>query len=344
MTTTTPTRTGPRPEHFEPLAGIWSLKMKVGLLIVAAVGVAVAAMNIGWRVGLPVWFRPPIAIVISLAMVHVLARGTTYPLREMSQAAGAMATGDYSQRVTAASADEVGELGRAFNQMAADLEQVERQRRELVANVSHELRTPLAALQLQLENMVDGVTEPTTESLDVMLAQSKRLSRLVVQLLDLSQLESGGSPLAYGSFAVEPMLRRAAVEAQLQRDDVKITVDADPELLLHGDMERLHQVMANLLENAMRYATQQVTITASQVGDRVQLSVADDGPGIEAADRDRIFERFARADAARSRKRGGAGLGLSIARWIVDLHDGEIHVEPNSPRGARFVATLPMQK
>ncbi len=332
-------------EWFRPLDRIWSLKLKLGILIVAAIGIAVAVSLIGYRLGVPIWLRPIISITISLAMVQVLARGMTYPLREMARAASAMAKGDYSQRVTATAADEVGQLGRAFNQMAADLEQVERQRRELVANASHELRTPLTALQLNLENLVDGVTPPNDKTLSVMLSQTERLSRLVAQLLDLSRLESGNSPLAHNRFSVTAMLRRAAVEAELLSPDITIKVDAPAGLELHGDGERVHQVVANLLENAVRYTPvgQPIEVHAARVDDHVRIDVADLGPGIAPDERSRVFERFHRADEDRSRKKGGAGLGLSIAQWVVDLHGGTIHVEANEPVGARFVVTLPAE-
>src|SRR5437868_13954128 len=139
-------------------------------------------------------------------MVRFLARGMTSPLREMSDAARAMAKGNYERRVSATSRDEVGELARAFNKMAAELAETDRLRRDLVANVSHELRTPITALQAVLENLVDGVGKADPETLRTMLAQVERLGRLVQQLLDLSRLESGTLPLDRDLFDVEPML------------------------------------------------------------------------------------------------------------------------------------------
>ncbi len=336
-------RARPSKEPLRPLDRIWSLKLKLSIVIVAAIGVAVTMSLVGFRLGWPVWVRPIISVIISLAMVQVLARGMTYPLRQMANAASAMSQGDYSQRVTATSADEVGQLGRAFNQMAAELESVERQRRELVANVSHELRTPLAALQVNLENLVDGVAPPDEDTLAVMLGQTERLGRLVTQLLDLSRLESGGIPLSPENYSVGDLLQRAAGEAELHSPELAIVVKAPDDLIGSGDVERIHQVIANLLENAARYspADQPVEVSASRHLGTVRIEVADHGPGIPEAERTRIFERFHRADEHRSSKRGGAGLGLSIVRWVIDLHGGEIHVEPNVPQGARFVVTLP---
>ena len=155
------------------------------------------------------------ATAIGLLVVQLLARGMTSPLREMAAAASAMARGDHAVRVRATSRDEVGELARAFNTMAAELADVDRQRRELVANVSHELRTPIGALQALLENLADGVEPPDPATLRVALAQTERLGRLVAQLLDLSRMESGALPLRPVAFAVRPLLEQALREHEL---------------------------------------------------------------------------------------------------------------------------------
>ena len=156
-----------------------------------------------------------IAGIIALAVVWFLSRGITSPLREMVAASEAMARGDFSQRITATSHDEIGTLARSFNQMAAELAETDRLRRDLVANVSHELRTPITALQAVLENIVDGVADPTPRRSRTMLAQVERLGRLVQQLLDLSRLESGTLPLDRRQFEVEPMLDHALRESRL---------------------------------------------------------------------------------------------------------------------------------
>ncbi|MBJ7514093.1 MAG: HAMP domain-containing protein, partial [Acidimicrobiia bacterium] len=276
--------------------------------------------------------------------VRFLARGVTSPLREMSEAADSMARGDYSRRVSATSTDEVGRLARAFNRMASELDETDRVRRDLVANVSHELRTPITALQARLENLVDGVEEPEPELLLTMLRQTERLGRLVSQLLDLSRLESGSIPLDRQEFQVAPLLDHAVREQALNVGDVEVSVVLDdPSLTAAGDPERVHQVLANLLENAVRHspAGGKVEVTARRSAGNVVFEISDEGPGIAVADEERIFERFYRADAARSSQSGGAGLGLAIAQWIVDLHGGEIHPERREPHGCRMVVTLP---
>jgi signal transduction histidine kinase len=271
----------------------------------------------------------------------------TSPLREMVAATRAMARGDYTRLVSATSRDEVGELARAFNAMAAELAEVDRMRRDLVANVSHELRTPISGLQAVLENLVDGVEAPDPGTLQVMLVQVERLGRLVAQLLDLSRLESGAVPLERGPFPVRPVLEQAVREARLGSfgsPGVEITVAVSTEEpLADGDPERVHQVVANLLENALRHspADGTVVVSARPEGRSVRIEVEDEGPGIPEGEAVRVFERFYRADTARASASGGTGLGLAIARWIVDLHGGQIRAEQRAPTGCRMVVILP---
>ena len=327
-----------------PLSPLPSIKLKLAFVIAAAVGATVFVFWIGIKLGVWPSVSGVLAALVAMGLVWFLSRGMTSPLREMAAAADAMAKGDYSQRVTATSRDEVGALARAFNEMAAELAETDRHRRDLVANVSHELRTPITALQVQLENLVDGVSDPDPATFRVMLAQVERLGRLVKQLLDLSRLESGAVPLDRSQFRVEPLLSHAVREQQLQGAPVTVAVEVEPaDLTADGDPERVHQVVANLLENAVRYTPSggQVDVRARRSATGVVIEVIDEGPGIPDADRTRVFERFYRADAARAAQDGGAGLGLAIARWIVDLHGGEIHPEPREPHGCRMVVTLP---
>ena len=216
-------------------------------------------------------------------LVRFVARGLTTPLREMAEATQAMAKGDYSRRVTDTSRDEIGRLARSFNRMAAELAETDRVRRDLVANVSHELRTPLTAVQATLENIVDGVASADPETLRTMLSQVERLGRLVTQLLDLSRLEAGTVPLDRQDFAVEPVLAHAVREQELHAPGVVIgmTVD-DAGLAADGDPERVHQVVANLLENAVRHspAGGAVEVRAPAQRDGVTIEVIDEGPGI----------------------------------------------------------------
>ena len=332
-----------------PLQSLSSLKLKLGIVIVAAVWVTAVATIVAVRwLGLPSIVGAGAGIALALACAHALARGTTKPLREMAAVASAMARGEHGRQVAVTSSDEVGELARAFNRMTQELAETDRLRRDLVANVSHELRTPLGALQAVLENVVDGVSEPDPETLRTMLAQTRRLGRLVTQLLDLSRLESGEQPFDIRPFAIEGVMQSAAREARLHApEDVVFSIEAPAGLLVEGDSERIHQVVMNLVENAVRYSPRpgRVALRAAGVDGKVVLEVDDEGPGIADADLERVFERFYRGDGrervAAGADRGGAGLGLAIARWIVDLHGGTIRAERREPQGSHMVVTLP---
>lgn len=331
-----------------PLDPLPSIKLKLGIVIVAAVGVTVIAIFTGFRLGLAIWWSVPAAIVIGLGMVQFLARGMTSPLRDMAAAATAMSKGDYGRRVQATSRDEVGRLAQAFNAMAGELAEVDRMRRDLVANASHELRTPLAALRAELENVVDGVEPADPETLRTMLHQVERLGRLVNQLLDLSRLESGAAPIQPRPFDVKPLLEQAARQSRVHSPDVEVDIVVDDAVRqVLGDPERIHQVVANLVDNAVRHSPPhgRVAVGARTLngGARIAIEVSDSGPGIPPDERTRVFERFYRADPARARASAGSGsgLGLAIAKWIVDLHGGEIRAEEASPTGCRMVVELP---
>lgn len=330
--------------NLRPLDRLGSIKLKLGVAIVVAVAVSAVVSTIGLRLGWPIWVRPLVAAGIALTLVQLLARGMTSPLREMANASRRMAEGDWSQRVTESSGDEVGELARAFNAMAAQLATVDRMRTDLIANVSHELRTPISALQARLENLVDGVEAPDVELLRSMLDQTERLGRLVAQLLDLSRLESGAVPLRRTVVGVAPLLEAVAAEARLHAPGRRVETSVTPaDLRITADPDRVHQVLANLTANALRHgpADRPVALSASADNGDVVLTVTDEGPGIAAEDAERVFERFYRADPARPGSSGGAGLGLSIARWIVDLHGGDIIPTPNHPTGCAMVVRFP---
>lgn len=320
-----------------PLDRVSSIKTKLGLLVAVTIVVASVLAVIGTRLGISPWATVPVAVVVALAVTQLLARGMTSPLREMTLAAQRMAQGDYSQRVHASSRDEVGELARAFNRTAATLEMVDRHRRDLVANVSHELRTPIAALQAVLENLVDGVSNPGPGELRTALAQTERLGRLVGDLLDLSRVQEGVTPLQLKEVRLIDIFDDAV--AQARADGVRYAVDVRPEnLTVAADPDRLHQLLANLLDNAARHSPSggEVRLSAERLGDDVHLTVADEGPGIAAADRSAVFERFTTSAGHSS----GTGLGLTISRWVAELHGGTIAVA-DSKRGCRIQVTLP---
>ena len=289
-----------------------------------------------------------VSSAIALLMARWLARGMTQPLRDMAQAAHRMERGDYTTRVHTRSRDEVGQLAEAFNTMTAELEGVERLRRDLVANVSHELKTPITAIRAHLENLLDGVEQPDPRTLQVMLTQSERLGRLVDQLLDLSRLESGDMPLDRSSVSLAPLVSQVLSEIHVARVDRGVEVTSDvPEDLppAFADRERVHQVLFNLVDNAVRFTPSggAVTVSAQRHNGSVEIEVHDTGVGISAEHLPRLFERFYRVDTSRAREdEGGTGIGLAIARSVVEAHGGQIHAESEPGRGSTFTFELPV--
>jgi signal transduction histidine kinase len=290
-----------------------------------------------------------IAAFIALFLARILARGLTQPLRDMANAARRMARGEYGHRVRVRSRDEVGQLAEAFNRMSGEMAGLERLRRDLVANVSHELKTPISALRAHLENLLDGVEEPNPAVLAVMVQQSERLARLIDQLLELSRIESGDLPLDPEPVPIAPLVDRVVSEVSVGRPGKAITVRTDvPSVLppVHADRERIHQVLFNLLDNAFRFTQSggSVAVRAVRRNGACEISVQDDGPGIPAEHLPLVFERFYRVDPSRSREDGGTGIGLAIARSIVEAHGGSIWAESEPGRWTRFVFSLPFDE
>lgn len=338
--------------RWRPLDRIGSIRTKLSILVAGAVIIAVGLGTFGWRLGFPFWARIAVSVLVGLATMRLVSGGITTPLREMAVAARQMADGDYSRRVSASSRDEVGRLAAAFNEMSAELAEVDRQRRDLVANASHELRTPIAALQAMIENLADGVSEPDPKFVDTMYQQVQRLSSLVEQLMNLSRLDSGEMVLHLESTLVADLIESAVNEFRWHHaddEDLEVEVSVSPDDI-HFEVDPLliSRVVTNLLENAFRHGAAPYAVAARQYPAahgrpaNVEIVVADHGPGIPPDEASRVFERFQRLD--RSRRSGGSGLGLAIVSGIVERHHGTVGVDDNEPGGARMVVTLPQRQ
>jgi signal transduction histidine kinase len=333
------------PSHLSPrpLDRVRSIKVKLGIVVVGSVAATVGAIFASISIGVHTRYVFIGGLIVSLVVIQLLAHGMVLPLREMVAATRAMARGDYSQRVTSTARDEVGSLARSFNTMAAKLDEVERERRELVANVSHELRTPISALRARLENLDDGVETLDSDAVGAMLRATERLGTLVDQLLELSQFESGAIAIERQAFCVREVTADAVAEVGPFRNDVDVVLDVDGELLGLGDPGRIHEVLTNLLSNAIRHSPPggEVRVRGAPLRGGIRVEVSDEGAGVPARDVERIFDRFYRVDAARQSGAGGAGLGLAIARSIVELHGGSIGAVSQAPAGCRIVFDLP---
>jgi signal transduction histidine kinase len=340
-----------------PLDRLPTIRAKLGSTIVLAVALTLLLVYVLLGFGFQVFvvrdqllqllLAGAIAAAIALGFIRWLARGMTQPLRDMAAAARRMERGDYTARVRTASLDEVGQLAHAFNSMSAELEQLERLRRDLVANVSHELKTPISAIRARIENLLDGIERPDGDTLQAMLAQVERLGRLVDQLLDLSRLEAGDLPLRREPLRLDSLVRQVLSEMEVvgATREVHLSGELPDDLpMIVADRERVHQVLFNLLDNAVRFTPPggEVLVSAERHNGSVDVHVRDTGPGIAPEHLPRVFERFYRVDPARSRDDGGTGIGLAIARSVVEAHGGRIWADSEPGSGSVFTFELPV--
>ena len=297
-----------------------------------------------------------VLLVVALRVIGgMVVRRVTMPLSDIMKAADCLADGDLSARVPVRGSREFRHLADSFNRMAGALETADRQRRELLADVAHELRTPLTVVQGNLEGLRDGVYQPTPEHLDLILDETLKLGRLVDDLRLLTLAEAGQLSLDLQALDVAQLLvdLREAFACQADEAGIELTVDAVQALPpLPADPQRLGQVLGNLIGNALRHTPRggRVTLGASltPAGDAVRLWVADTGEGIAADDLPRIFDRFWRGDPARSHEAGvpagHSGLGLAIARSLVEAHGGRIWAESQVGQGTTVSCLLPLSQ
>jgi signal transduction histidine kinase len=279
-----------------------------------------------------IWLSVAAAVGVALLLGAGLFFQITAPLRRLQKAAQAIAAGDLSQRVSIQSNDELGDLGRTFNQMAENLSRAQVQRRHMVADVAHELRTPLAVMQANLEGMQDGVIPNDGEQLASLHEQVLHLGRLVGDLRLLSLAEAGELTLERHPADLGALVTRAAGQFQPRAAQkhielaIRVGNDLPPVAV---DADRINQALSNLLENALRYTPEggRIEIGAEGVPGRpaqVRLWVADSGPGIAPEDLPFVFDRFYRGDKSRTRASGGSGLGLAIVKQLIEAHGGRV--------------------
>jgi two-component system, OmpR family, sensor kinase len=280
-----------------------------------------------------------------------LARRLTRPIREIERAAGQLASGDLSGRadVPPGADRELVALGDTLNEMASQLEQSRGSQRAFLLSISHDLRTPLTSIRGYAEALADGTLEDADpdarkRAATVIGAEARRLERLVRDLLDLSRLDGREFSLSPRACDLTEIVTDAVAAFAPQAHDLGLDLRARPGVTLAVDLdpERLAQIVANLVENALKYATSaiEVSATASAHADQVEIVVTDDGPGIPAEDRAHVFERLytARSSPARS---VGTGLGLAIVRQLATAMGGDASVDAPPGGGTRFVVSLP---
>ena len=282
---------------------------------------------------------------VGMVVSYFLSGNITRPLRQLSQAAEKIRQGDLKQEVPVDTQDEVGQLAEVFNQMSAELAANESNRQEFLANIAHELKTPLAVLQGHLESMLDGVEEPEPEKLFSMQEEVMRLTRLVGDLRDLSLAQVHRLELHLQPVDLDEKVERAAdmLEPLLEEKRLHFVKNMAPSLPVRQlDPDRVNQILYNLITNAIRYTHPgtSILLKTEPAGDRVRLTIADEGPGIAPEDLPHVFEQFYRGDKSRNRASGGSGIGLSLAKSFVEAQGGTITARNRKEGGAEFVVEL----
>lgn len=286
------------------------------------------------------------ASLLALLLGIIISRGLTRPIRELTRAAHAISEGDLAQQVPVRSKDEMGELAHAFNRMSTELARSVNLRRQMTADIAHELRTPLSLILGHAEAVHDGVLPPTTGNFEIIREEAGRLEHLIDDLRTLSLADAGELSISPQPVQPERLLQEVASLYSYRAQNKGVTLNvqaAQPQPAIPLDAGRITQVLTNILDNALRHTPEGgvVTLSASRIEGGVELSVQDTGPGLEAVELERIFDRFYRADAARHRGDGGSGLGLAIARSIVTAHGGQIRAEGKPGEGLKISITLP---
>ena len=287
------------------------------------------------------------AVGIALLLGVLLARTLTQPIRELTEATQVVAKGKLGEQVTVRSRDELGLLAASFNRMSADLAHGSNLRRQMTADIAHDLRTPLSVILGYTEALRDGKLPPEQDIFDTLHIEAQHLQHLIDDLRTLSLADAGELSLTRQWMMPRALLERTAAAYRAQADDhgVALSVQSAANLPeVDVDPERIAQVLSNLVSNALRYtpAGGAITLAATAQADTVQLRVQDTGAGIAPEALPHIFERFYRADPSRQQENGSSGLGLAIAKSIVEAHGGTIGVESVVGRGTTFTINLPV--
>jgi len=285
-----------------------------------------------------------VATLVAVLVGILLARTISRPVREVTAATQVVAGGDLGYQVPVRTRDELGELATAFNKMSADMAYSNEQRLQMTADIAHELRSPLSVILGYMEALNSGKLEPKAETFEIMYARGQHLQRLIEELRTLALADAGELTLSRRPVDPRMLLEHTALAFMVQAQEKQIALVVETgEVLptIQVDPERMGQVLGNLIHNALRHTPQggKISLSALTTGKTLQMRVSDTGPGIEPVDLPHIFDRFYRSDKSRQQN-GESGLGLAIARSIVEAHGGAITVESTPDSGATFVITL----
>jgi two-component system sensor histidine kinase BaeS len=285
------------------------------------------------------------SLILSLLFSSVMAKRLSTPISRVITTARMISKGNFDSRITEPSGTkEMAQLTGTINNLAETLENQEDLRKKLTADVAHELRTPLATLQSHMEAMIDGIWEPDEERLKSCHEEIMRINRLVGDLEKLAKYESENLILTKTSFDISELIQHIIqnFENNFANKNIDIKFIGEKELVT-ADKDKISQVIINLLSNALKFTEQggEVQVVVKGTENFSEITVKDSGKGIPAEDLPYIFQRFYRADKSRNRLTGGAGIGLTITKAIIDAHKGTIQVRSKVDEGTEFVVVLP---
>lgn len=272
-----------------------------------------------------------IMLIFAILLALIITKRVSRPIEEINKSAKVLASGNYDTHFDGKGFLEISELSDTLNTTATELKKAESLRRELMANISHDLRTPLSLIYGYAEAMHDFPQEITQEQTRIIMDETKRLTSLVNDVLDISKLESGALQLNKVSFNLTQSLKSTTLRIAelLKKDGYKLTFNYDSEVIVLADEVNINQVFYNLLINAVNYTGEDKTVTVSQVESKecVRIEVSDTGKGISPEDLPYIWDRYYKVNKKHKRAVTGTGLGLSIVKKIIELHDGKYGVE-----------------
>ena len=291
----------------------------------------------------------PVALLLVGGTGYVFARRVLRPLDQMATKAEKITADQLGERLPISNPnDELGHLGRVFNETLGRLESSFEQLRRFTADASHELRTPLTAIRSvgEVSLQRNGDAAYYRDTVGSMLEEANRLTQLVDSLLVMSRADAGRIPLQFTEFALLDLAQESGTVMEVLAEEKKQTmsVHGDSHVIIRGDRVILRQALINLLDNAVKYSPEQglVEVQVGALDTEAFVDVCDTGPGIPAEHRSKVFDRFYRVDKSRSRVDGGAGLGLSISQWAVQAHGGRIEVDCDRGPGCTFRILLPL--
>ncbi|HIK15463.1 MAG TPA: HAMP domain-containing histidine kinase [Leptolyngbyaceae cyanobacterium M33_DOE_097] len=284
--------------------------------------------------------------IVAAGVSYLAAQRIVRPLKQIERGVQRLANGFLDERLPGSTIPEINHLAASFNSMAAELEAVEQRRREMIMDFTHELRTPLTVVQGYLEGLADGAIAPSPNTYQLLARETKRLRRLVNDLQELSQAEIGYLPIRLQKLYLPPILEQLMqrFSDQLVNTDIYLKLDCPVDCpVVLADPERVEQILINLLGNAIRYAqASQITLRVWQGEQQLWLSVEDNGRGISPEDLPHIYERFWRSERSRSTHNSGTGIGLTIAKRLVELQKGAIEAKSEVGKGSTFQFSLPL--